>query len=126
MTDPMPPIARTIWRQVPQVGQDAEGQFADFLPAGGRIYADVSPMLRHPIMGRLFLKMMGIADTLAQSALEQAVQSSRFRAGHGRLHLVRLLWSLPQRWTRKQRSKTRQPNFLVVNASRTSYSGGTM
>lgn len=94
MTDPMPPMAISIWRQVPQVGQDAEGQFAYFLPAGGRIYADVSPMLRHPIMGRLFLKMMGIADTLAQSALEQAVQSSRFRAGHGRLHLVRLLWSL--------------------------------
>jgi pyruvate,water dikinase len=58
MTDPMPPAALEVWRLLLALGQGARGrapgESAFVTTAGSRIYLDLTPLLRHPLFGRVF------------------------------------------------------------------------
>lgn len=60
MTDPMPPLARQVWqlllpggRPHPPSRSTASGESRFVTAAGGRIYLDLTPLLRHPILVRV-------------------------------------------------------------------------
>lgn len=58
MTDPMPPAAIEVWRLLLAFGRGAPGEEASestaAAAAGSRIYLDLTPLLRHPLLGRVF------------------------------------------------------------------------
>lgn len=55
MTDPMPPAAIDVWRLLLSFGRDAPGERSSgasaVAAAGSRIYLDLTPLLRHPLLG---------------------------------------------------------------------------
>ena len=83
MTDAMPPLALSVWRTIIPVGH-ADGQLESkyILTAGGRFYADLSPILRHPLGRRVIPKALKNADQLAASALAELAERPSFQS-HG-------------------------------------------
>ena len=94
MTDPMPPMSISIWRHLPPVAQDDDGQYAFVQSIGSRMYADISPLLRHRLMGRAFVGFLGVADQISQAAITEAITDPTFKRGKARLHLFRYLWAM--------------------------------
>jgi len=82
MTDPMPPIAHSVWRILFPFGKPKGG--AEYNPyiksAGGRIYIDPSPLLRHPLFQRLLPKALENADQLIAQTVRQVIGREAFQA----------------------------------------------
>ena len=79
MTDAMPPLAMSVLRVFLPVGRsdgELESQFIH--TAGGRFYANLSPLLRHPVGRRIVLRIVGHMDQLAVSALAEIAQRPDF------------------------------------------------
>lgn len=72
MTDAMPPLAMSVLRTFIPVGR-SEGQLESRIihTAGGRFYADVSPLLRHPLGRRLLLRILSNMDEMASRTLAE-------------------------------------------------------
>lgn len=79
MTDPMPPLAISIWKYFPPAGLNEHGEFRALQGVGSRLYCDVSPLLRHPIAGKIFIKVMAVADTITQAAVKEIVARPEFK-----------------------------------------------
>ena len=112
MTDAMKPLAISVLRTLVPVGH-AHGRLESsrMAHAGGRIYGDLSPLLRHPLGKRLLLKAIKNADQLAAGAFKELAERPDFRS-HGervnplqilpkaRPHLLKLLrmlfWGKPE------------------------------
>jgi len=94
MTDPMPPLSISIWKNFSPIGLDENGEYRYLHDIGGRLYGDISPLLRHRRFGKIFIKMMAVADQLAQAAVaELATRPALLEKGE-RLKLGRLIWAL--------------------------------
>ncbi len=95
MTDPMPPMATSLWRIVLPVGRTGEhGTSRYTAEAGSHLYFDMSPVLRHRLAGRRFPRMLRIGDRLAADALAEVARRPDFRSAGPRLRLRRLLVAL--------------------------------
>ncbi len=94
MVDPMPPLSISIWKYFPPVGLDENGEFRYLHNIGGRLYGDISPLLRHRRFGRFFIKIMGIADQIAQAAVAGLASRHALTAKGERFRPARLLWAL--------------------------------
>ncbi|PVH27844.1 phosphoenolpyruvate synthase [Pararhodobacter oceanensis] len=94
MTDAMPPMAISLWRYFPSIGLNAQGESRYAQDIGGRVYADLSPILRHPLGRRILTTFMGVADQLAQAALKEQVQRPEFLAQGERYNPLRLVFLL--------------------------------
>ncbi len=100
MTDPMPPMAISFWRMLFPFGKPDERQMytPDLSAAAGRIYVDVTPLLRLPKVGRNVPNILQIADSLSARAIRGVMARPEFTngqtQGHARIgKLVR--WIFP-------------------------------
>lgn len=91
MTDPMPPLAASLWRRLPPVGLDERGDSRVVQEIGGRLYAEVGPLLRHPLGQRLLLNFLGVADQQSQAALGEVVARPEFSARGRKFNPLKLL-----------------------------------
>ena len=83
MTDPISPMGQSLWRLLLPFGKPAgqERQYNPYMPsAGGRLYIDASPLLRHPVMGRQFPKMLQIADPLISQGIQAVLSRPEVQA----------------------------------------------
>jgi pyruvate,water dikinase len=100
MTDPMPPMAISFWRAIFPFGKGKD-PFADnpyLTTAAGRIYVDLTPLLRVPRIGKAIPNLLQIADALSARAIGKVAARSEFvdnpASGHARpTTLAR--WLLP-------------------------------
>ncbi len=74
MTDPMPPLALSIWQQTFPFGRDMN-LLTDYNPymitAGGRLYIDVTAMLHHKISRQLVLTFLENVDPFIVQTLRE-------------------------------------------------------
>ncbi len=86
MTDAMPPLVCDIWRLLLPFGRDPKRLDEPMLspwmaPAAGRLFIDMGPAVRHPMLGRVLRKGLGGIDELALGALEALVARPEFAKG---------------------------------------------
>jgi len=92
MTDAMPPLSLSILRTLLPFGRGVSMvETENIQTAGGRIYADLAPVLRHPIGRRIVLKAFNVADQLAAGALAELAERQEFIARGKRLNPLKFL-----------------------------------
>ena len=86
MTDPISPMGISVWRVLFPFGKP--GRAVEYNPyvasAGGRIYLDMSHLLRNHIGRRMAPRMMTIADPLMAQALRQISERPVFQSDNPR------------------------------------------
>jgi len=102
MTDPMPPMALSIWRTVFPFGRNDETDEPNpfMATAGNRLYLDPTPLLRIPFARRALPRLLSIADQAISDAVAEVVSREDFEQGArdaaGRARLGNLLrWLFP-------------------------------
>ena len=112
MTDPLPDLVMSLWRMIFPAGRPPGAIENPFVAvAGGRLYIDLSPLLRHRLLGRSVPAALANLDALAAQAIAtvaarpafrrqgQALRTRtllRWQAPLLRRTLVRLFWSPPE------------------------------
>ena len=91
MTDPMPPLSISIWKQLPTISKDENGDFPYLYGVGGRLYIDLSPMLRHPIGRKIIATFLGVADQIMHAAVMEVAAWPEFRAEGERFNPLAML-----------------------------------
>jgi pyruvate,water dikinase len=90
MTEALPPFARSIWRHVFPFGRDHSGVSQTMVTAGGRLYINVSWLMRTAPFGEVLPKAMRVADRLVADGVADVVGRPAFGYGSGaRLEVVR-------------------------------------
>jgi len=84
MTRAMSPLSLSTIQLLIPVGH-AESRFdnAYLRISGGRLFADITPLLRHPIARKAVLGLLSQLDALAPEAVKQVMQRPEFRGPHG-------------------------------------------
>ncbi len=91
MTACMTPLALSVLRILLPVGH-AHGRFLEsqyLASAGGRLYGDVSPLLRHPLGERFLVRVLEYGEPLAIHALVTLAKRPRFRERGERFNPIR-------------------------------------
>ena len=84
MTNVMSPLAISIMQRAIPLGHGRnEFESAYVRASGGRVFADITLALRHPILRRGVLGGIGQFDALAPEALKVAMQRPEFQGSHG-------------------------------------------
>ena len=101
MTRPMPPLSISVLRILLPVGRRPGClESVVIASAGGRLYADLSPLLSHPIGRRILLRAMDQIEPLAKYPLSVVAERPEFRAKGERFNplcmLPRVLPYLPR------------------------------
>lgn len=92
MTDAMPPLALSLFRVAVPVGHADGGlESRRVHTAGGRLYFDLAPILRHPLGRRVFLRAFRNADQLAAGALAELAERPGLQARGERFRPLSLL-----------------------------------
>jgi len=92
MTDTMPPLSLSVLRTVLPVGRgDGRIESKYIGTAGGRLYADISPILRHPLGRRVLLKLIEHVNPLAVNPLAALVKRAEFLSPGDRFNPLCLL-----------------------------------
>jgi pyruvate,water dikinase len=100
MTDPMPPMGIAFWRMLFPFGKGKD-RLSDnpyLTSAGGRIYVDLTPLLRLPKLGQALPKLLRIADSLSAGAIRGVIQRTEFTKDGTRGHAkptTLLRWLFP-------------------------------
>ncbi len=94
MTDPMPPLSVSIWKYFSPVGLDENGEYRYLQDIGGRLYGDISPLLRNRRFAKIFIKMMAVADQIAQAAVAELSTRPALLEKGERFKLGRLVWAM--------------------------------
>ncbi len=92
MTNAMPPLSLSTLRVVLPVGHGGgklESQY--IVSAGGRLYADISPLLRHPIGRRVIPELIKHVDPLVPDVLVTLAKRPAFLSRGERFNPLRLL-----------------------------------
>jgi pyruvate,water dikinase len=99
MTDPMSPMGQSMWRLIFPFGRPSRGYNPFLCQAGGRLYVDVTPLLRNRVFREVFPKILRAADQLASQAIAELVKQKELFEGPGIPSGVRpanvLRWVLP-------------------------------
>ncbi len=90
MTAPMPTLSISIWKYFPPVGLDENGEYRYMQDIGGRIYGDISPLLRNRRFGKIFVGFLTMADQLARAAVVELVRRPALYEKGERFKAVRL------------------------------------
>jgi pyruvate,water dikinase len=92
MTNAMPPLSQSVIRTLIPFGRKpGQIESRSMQTAGGRMYADLAPILRHPLGRRILLKAFKNADQLAVSALSELVKRPEFQTHGKRLNPLRIM-----------------------------------
>jgi pyruvate,water dikinase len=128
MTDPMPELSISLWRTIFPFGRPPGEQLNPLVrPAGGRIYIDVSALLRHPVLKRLMPRVLVVADRMAAAALGQVSQRPEFqRSGPAARTRSVARWALPLfgrlaatlLWRRPEGVAAQKTAFIEQHAAR--------
>lgn len=100
MTDPMPAMGVSFWRLIFPFGKgkDLLRDNPYLTSATGRLYVDMSPLLRMPRLGHVWPNMLRIADALSAQAVRKIISRADFVAdgtqGHAKFSSV-ASWLLP-------------------------------
>lgn len=83
MTDAMSPMGRSMWAHLVPFGREEAniGPTRVLRDAGGRLYMDVTPMLHHPVGGRLIRLVARNAEALIAEALIDVMGRPDFSEG---------------------------------------------
>ncbi len=84
MTRAMAPLSLSSIQVLMPIGHE-ESKFdnASIRASGGRLFADLTIPLRHPVLRRLMLNLLGQLDALAPEAVRQAILHPEFQQPHG-------------------------------------------
>ena len=92
MTNAMPPLSLSVIRTLIPFGRKpGQIESRSMKTAGGRLYADLAPILRHPLGRRILLKAFKNADQLAVSALSELVKRPEFQTHGKRFNPLRIM-----------------------------------
>ena len=92
MTDAMPPLALSLLRTLLPTGHNNGKMKSKYVvTAGGRLYGDISPLLRHPVGRRFIFKLFENADPLAGRALAALAERPSFLSHGSRFNPLSLL-----------------------------------
>lgn len=81
MTDPMPPMAHSVLRLLIPFGKQAADAYNPYLAsAGGRLYADLTPLLHNRLLGPRLPEILSIADPLIADGMKQISGRPAFKA----------------------------------------------
>lgn len=83
MTDPMSPMGISVWRTLFPFGKSDPGYNPFLCQAGGRLYVDVTPLLRNRVSRKLIPKILGVADQLASNAIGELARRNELFEGPG-------------------------------------------
>jgi rifampicin phosphotransferase len=84
MTDPMSPMGISMWKMMLIFGKTDLHEYNNHVcAAGGRMYADLTPMLRHPLSRRALPKILMVADPLIAGALKTAIKNPALHKKNG-------------------------------------------
>lgn len=87
MTDPMPPMAHSILRIFLPFGKGDDDTYNPYLAsAGGRLYADITPLLRNRLLGRRLPDILNIVDPLIAGGVTQIADRESFTANGQATH----------------------------------------
>lgn len=96
MTDPMPPMALSIWRIIFPFGKP--GAPATYNPyinqAAGRLYIDLSPLLALHLGRRLLPRVLVNADQLIAQTVRQVIERDEFKRRTAKLQGRATMYSL--------------------------------
>lgn len=122
MTDAMPPLALDIWRRLFPFGRSVDDRVPSPLavPAGGRLYLDLAPLLRRRVPRRVMRAALGQVDRLAQASVDGLLRRPGFadgpRASMARVArfmapkvarlVAGLLWRDPVKWRAAAEAET--------------------
>ncbi len=83
MTDPMSPMALSMWRWIFPFGRSSDGESPNPLlkTAAGRLYLDPTPLLRRSFVRRRLPRLLANADRLMAEAVLEVAERERFAAG---------------------------------------------
>lgn len=83
MTDPMPPMAISLWNIIFPFGKgnDLWKDNPCITAAAGRVYIDMTPLLRVPRLGPLIPNVLQVADVLSARAIRSLVERKEFIEG---------------------------------------------
>ncbi|MCP5096740.1 MAG: phosphoenolpyruvate synthase [Chloroflexi bacterium] len=98
MTDPMSQMGISMWKLLLLFGNtNPHGYNDQVCAAGGRMYADLTSMLRHPLPQRVLPKILMVADPLIAKTLKTVIKNPDLHKGDGaRMRLFSLLrWVVP-------------------------------
>jgi pyruvate,water dikinase len=83
MTEALTPFARSVFRHVFPFGRDRTGTSQTMVSAGGRLYINMSWLLRAAPFGRVFPKVLSNADVLMAEGVAEVVGRPGFGYGRG-------------------------------------------
>ena len=84
MTNAMSYLGASLMRCIVPIGQQRNPYETDYLRfIGGRLFGDLTQVLRHPIFKRGVLTVISQFDALAPEALKVAMQHPEFKSPHG-------------------------------------------
>ncbi|HYO57132.1 PEP/pyruvate-binding domain-containing protein, partial [Archangium sp.] len=87
MTDAMPPLAIQVWRllfpfgRTPPETKDTPSESRAATVAGSRIFLDLTPMLRHPVLGRVLRGILGHVYENVGQGLDMLAGRPAFQRG---------------------------------------------
>lgn len=83
MTDAVPPMGLDVWRRMMPFGRAAGDEVPCpwAVPAGGRLYLDLAPILRRGPGRRALTKMLGFVDPLMRNGVVALVERPGFAEG---------------------------------------------
>ena len=85
MTDAMPPLSQEIWRHIFPFGRDPSGLSQLMQPAGGRLYLNISQLMRLPQAKKILVGMEKNVDALMAGAIEERIDRADFGPREGSL-----------------------------------------
>ena len=92
MTDAMPPLAHSMLRTLLPVGHsDGQTESRYVVGAGGRLYGDVSPLLRHPVGRRFISKLLAHFEPVSIDPLIFLAKRPSFKSHGERFNPVKWL-----------------------------------
>jgi len=82
MTDAMSPLSISTMQNIIPLGRNEKGGSTVLVENAGRMFIDLTPILRHPILRKGMLNGISMLDALAPQALHIAMERPEFKHSH--------------------------------------------
>lgn len=100
MTDPMHVLAQSIFQTALPFGRNGKWLNPYIKAAGGRLFIELTPLLRHPLTRKIALNFLPLVDPLIAEAMREVSARPEFLAQGERVKLTavgQFMWPLLQR-----------------------------
>lgn len=100
MTDPMHVMAQSIFQTALPFGRNGKWLNPYIKAAGGRLFIELTPLLRHPVTRRMALAFLPLVDPLIAQAMAEVSQRPAFLAQGERAQLMDVVRFMAPLWQR--------------------------